>query len=1192
LVTLLDLRDAPLDLPQVVQVVGDARLVRGRDLALQTLRALDDRTATTQADGTYRFVLLPPGAYKVSVSAAGFKTDEIPSVNVAVTESPVLNRSLSVGGQAEQITVEANAETIQTASSALGTVVESKAVTALPLTTRNYTNLLGLSAGANSAVPNATALGRGTMEIAVNGASTAQNTFLMDGVSVVNIASSGVNTEGGTYATFGIPNPDTLAEFKIQTSLYDAGYGRNPGANVNVITKSGTNVFHGTAFEFFRNTALNANDFFRNRTCGLNEAACAAAGGNKLVLNQNQYGGVIGGPIKKDKLFFFTSYQGTNQKNGVAAQGYSSGVNLPAIPLGDRTAPGFTAALGAAFCKQATSTGAGTTQVACDGSNINPIALKFLQAKLSDGSYFMPGSTTGAVQAASYSNAARDQEYQGMMNIDYLINSKNTFSAKYYRSVEPQSINFQGAAAVPGSPVSDPFGYHDALMKLTTIVTNNLVNEARISLQRTTTLPYQSPPTSTYAANIYPGIAPGCNLLGCTLPYSPELSITGVYTAGGSSASDETVTNLQYQIADQVSWTHGKHSIRAGFELERAKWNWIYKGLSRGIENYNNFSDFLVGLPGNCGAASATCNGGTASDIANTSNFDVRTSPGGIIHSYLMRNANAFLQDDVKVSQRLTVNLGLRWEYDGAVSDKYGNVVNLWASQINSVPAPVTTQLPTPGIYNQPPGATEAGWVVPTNFDTKTWGALPAGVISTGHTIPTKNEVPLTNFAPRIGFAWQPTSGNKLVVRGGAGFFYDRVPGNTIIHAVEQSPPYSITLDQSGVGNSFASEAAPYQNIPLGTFPLRWVNFTPGLNAYQESSSLTQTAQWQNYVTPVVYSWNLNLQYELARSWVLEVGYVGARGIHQSYTSNDPINEPLLATAAAPINGLTTNTIANAILRVPYLGFSPSGLQEAMTNGDYKSNSLQSTLRKQLSHGLSLQAAYTWTRAFASNYSSGDPTNSAQQYGLNTTYRPQRVVITYSYDLPGNNIHTLNGFGAKVLGGWSVSGVTTIQDGTPITITDNRGGSIFGQNAGGALSRAEMAPGYTYSQLASPGGIEARLGSASGGPGYFNTSALTTIPLQVGPDGVVTNGTGWGNSGVGSILGPGQFNFDATLAKSTRVGGIHENAALQFQAEFFNLFNHPQFSNPNAAFNSGAFGQITTTSVNQRLVQLALKYVF
>ncbi len=441
--------------------------------ATVTLTSIDTgqvRTETTGANGQYRFALLQPGNYKVSFTANGFKTDEVPSVTVNVTETPVLNRSLQVGGQAEQITVEANAETIQTASSTLGTVVESKTVVELPLTTRNYTNLLGLSAGASANVPNATAFGRGNMEIAVNGASTAQNTFMMDGVSIVNVASSGVNTEGGTYATFGIPNPDALAEFKIQTSLYDAGYGRNPGANVNVITKSGTNQFHGTAFEFFRNTVLNANDFFRNRNCGVNLTICLNSGGVKQVLNQNQFGGVIGGPIKKDKLFFFTSYQQTWQKNGIASQGNVS-VNLPALPLGDRSTAAWQAALGAEFCPAnhpgstaftTAAAGAAAMQVACDGSNINQTALKFLNVKNADGSYNMPGSplgatASGAPQAVTYSIPAYDKEYQGLGNVDYIIDAKNTLSSKYFRSVEPQ---FQYLNNLPGTTLSDPFGYH------------------------------------------------------------------------------------------------------------------------------------------------------------------------------------------------------------------------------------------------------------------------------------------------------------------------------------------------------------------------------------------------------------------------------------------------------------------------------------------------------------------------------------------------------------------------------------------------------------------------------------------------------------------------------------------------------------------------------------------------------------
>ena len=285
------------------------------------------RTATTGADGTYKINLLPPGNYRVRFEASGFKPVEIPSAAVNVTETEVLDRSLEVGAQAQTVTVESEVEAIQTASSALGTVATARTVTELPLNTRNYTNLLAMSAGTTSPVQNATSLGKGSSLISANGASNFQNTFLQDGVDVGVWLGLGTGTEGTAYASFSVPNPDAIAEFKIQTSSYDAGYGRHPGANVNVITKSGSNSFHGAAFEFFRNTALNANEWFYKRS-----ELLARQPNKNPVLNSNVYGGVIGGPVKKDKLFFFVSYQETNQKNGLSGYGFSS-PTLEPIPL-------------------------------------------------------------------------------------------------------------------------------------------------------------------------------------------------------------------------------------------------------------------------------------------------------------------------------------------------------------------------------------------------------------------------------------------------------------------------------------------------------------------------------------------------------------------------------------------------------------------------------------------------------------------------------------------------------------------------------------------------------------------------------------------------------------------------------------------------------------------------------------------
>ena len=305
---------------------------------------------------------------------------------------------------------------------------------------------------------------------------------------------------------------------------------------------------------------------------------------------------------------------------------------------------------------------------------------------------------------------------------------------------------------------------------------------------------------------------------------------------------------------------------------------------------------------------------------------------------------------------------------------------------------------------------------------------------------------------------------------------------------------------------------------------------------------------------------------------------------------------------------------------IPFLGFAPNGLQQSGSDGDMKYNSLQVTLRKQFSHGFQMQGAYTWARTFTNlqangaltsgngvNLDSNNPNDPRQQYGISTGYRPQRLVVNYTWDLP---FRSQKGLAGKLLGGWNLSGVTTIQSGQPLNVLDTRGGSIYcGSSCTAAFSnvqsRAQIAPGMTNANVPSAGGVEARLGGLSGGCGYFactlnaagvptSFTAFTTIPIVGATPGVTgTGGTGFGNSGIGILTGPGQFNFDASLVKNTRVGGIHEDATLQFRAEFFNIFNHPQFQNPVSTDLSQAnFGWITGTSVNPRLIQFALKYVF
>ncbi len=286
-------------------------VIPGVAVSLSSTDTNQTRSTITGEAGSYRFALLPPGTYGVRFTIAGFKTSEVSSVTVRVTETLVLDRALEVGAQSEQVTVEVQTETLQTATSTLGTTVGAVTLSQLPLSTRNYTQILGLSTGTTTSANNATAFGKGTGNMAVNGNDPGQNNFQMDGVNVTNFANSGSANDAGLYAGIGIPSPDALQEFKVQTSTYDASYGRNPGANVNVVTKSGTNQFHGTAFEYLRDSIFNANSFFYNRD---NRASATT----RQILNQNQFGGVLGGPVIKNKLFAFFSYQGTRQKTELA----------------------------------------------------------------------------------------------------------------------------------------------------------------------------------------------------------------------------------------------------------------------------------------------------------------------------------------------------------------------------------------------------------------------------------------------------------------------------------------------------------------------------------------------------------------------------------------------------------------------------------------------------------------------------------------------------------------------------------------------------------------------------------------------------------------------------------------------------------------------------------------------------------
>ena len=879
----------------------------------------------------------------------------------------------------------------------------------------------------------------------------------------------------------------------------------------------------------------------------------------------------------------------------------------------DAAGQAFIANLGAAICPGNHGNASidktkatGSEQVACDGSNINPVAIKALQLQSPGGGYLVPGSGLAATSgSAGYGFTTLSQpsifrDHQAIGNIDYVVNSKNTLSGKYQYETDIVNAPFPAVNALEplntllGGPVVIQKTNHATVIKLTSIITNNLVNEGRFSYQRGIVNNTESP--------VFKNSQIGMNSLNAADDALSFFQISGLFAFGYHMSFQAYSPTNQFQYADQISWAHGKHSFRAGVEAERIQSDIKTLSVSQGQPTFQSFPDFLIGLAG-CAPVGPGCNGGTSSNVQTVG---TNTVDRAFLFQRRASAYNAFVQDDFKVSQRLTLNMGVRWEYDGFTVENTGDTSNLWPSLLANAPLPGTGCVGANGtglgLGAAGSGCSLQGYVVDSLYK----GPTPLGLIQSGNPYPSRTGPPLTDFAPRLGFAWQPTSSNKWVIRGGAGYFYDRLSGN-------------VGNGSQGISKTGPSVGYPISGSPLATLATPWVlpgliagptgtaGFSPRwfVPATGASSNLSAPGVDENLTVPLTYEWNLNTQWEFLPKWVIELGYVGTHGIHQASTSSIsgtdgtavavPFNLAQLVGTGAPcqscaLTGVTTNTGAggNVNSRVPLIGIS-SKATELQTNSAYKYNSLQVTVRRQMTRGFQMQAAYTYGRALnQSPQGINTYPYLINSYGLATYYRPQRLVLNYVWELP---LGHQNGMLGKITEGWALSGVIQIQDGTPLTITDGNAGAVFGAPAG-LNATANYCPGVTSaSSILSSGSISSRVGNGlAGGSGYFVNSASVFCAMPtVGAVNGAGGANGFGNVGFGTVLGPGQNNWDVSLSKAIK---IHENHNLMIRGEFFNLFNHPQFGIPDTGADSGTWGQITKTSVNPRIIQFAVKYAF
>jgi hypothetical protein len=996
-------------------------------------------------------------------------------------------------------------------------------------------------------------LGQGGVPIVSNGGTQSDNNVQMNGAAINDLQSSGYFSGG-----VAIPNPDTIQEFKVQTGQYDASYGRNAGANVEVITKGGQNEFHGALWEFFRNEDLNANTYFRNAT---NQS--------RPVLKQNQFGFDLGGPIRHDKLFFFTSYQGTRQRNGLDPN-CSSSVSSPPI-TDDRSA----AALGQLFAgKQGLiqmALGGVGPAIAADGSNINPVALALLQLKLKNGQYAIPTPQTidpsnqnfDAQGFSAYSVPCPYAETQFMTNADWQISEKSKLEARFFFANSTTTFTLPtanlGGGTAPGYPVALTNNFRNFTLAHTYVFSPTLINRAEVGFHRIFGLFDQNRgfSYSQIGASV-PGFDDRIPAIALDYP-----STTGV-SLGGNGQTVRLGQN-NYNFQDSLNWTVGRHALRFGAGVSREQLNEIGFEYLAG-ELFLSWPDFLLGLNANDnGTAPFASLGYAYSNIV--ASLDI---PAQFDRAWRVWEPNAYVQDDFKITPRLTVNLGFRYDHLGDLADKLGRNSSFDVRLADPNP-------PAAGSYN--------GYLVSSNYSGP---ALPAGVKKVGNEFGTYGNKQDT-WNPRVGFAWQLPKSNKFVVRGGYGIYHSRYTGQPFLQLLV-SPPFGQIRQLAGPANAAASEQVP--------FPLS-VPTLPSFPAYGGTNPILQNTIFDpRFQPPMVQEYSLGLQTQLPGGFLLETGYSGARGEH--LIRERSVNQAQLASPSNPIRGETTNTVANVPLRVPYEGFDSDLMLQIESAGASWYNALLVSLTKHFSHGLQFQASYTFSRDLATDGSTttgangglsiGDQNNPAQRYGPDSFIRPHRFITNFTYQLPGpKDVHSLKG---QVLGGWMLAGVVTVQSGHLLTPTyyhfgANKAGmihpSVFGTNVN---DRPSLSGTCGLGSYVNSGSIESNIGGTNT---YIKTSCFTDPAVFSADD---PNGYGFGNAGVGILRGPGQQNWDLSLIKRFPVSWPKEGSNLEFRSEFFNAFNHPQFGDPDLEFTSDSFGHITSTVVNPRVLQFALKFSF
>jgi hypothetical protein len=1055
-------------------------------------------TIMSDSQGRYRVVDLPVGQYEVEASQTGFQTVVHQAVELTIGTQRVVDFALAIGATQQTVTVTSEVSTVNTTSAQVSTLIDSQQLTQLPLNNRNLTNLILLAPGVNvyTGIFQGAFYGGG-FTFSVGGARPNGQAMVLDDSDVQDFYAHGA-AAGALNSYLGV---DAIGEFQVLTNTYSAQFGGS-GSVVNQVTKSGTNQFHGTGYEFFRNSGLDARSWF-----DLTRTA---------PFRKNQFGGALGGPIKKDKMFFFVNYEGLRQLYA---------------PIKVYTLPDSNTVAGLLPCTLVTAGTAGSCPTTTKGSfapvplvnvGVNPLIAPYIN--FFQQFFPVPSAATGELYNAAGLPTGTGQLIENPPQIgtenyivaryDWIISPNNSIFARYLGDFA--LLNNDNVSG-PWHPDLEYNRNQFATIEEKHIISANMINISRFAFSR----PFQrsNPASDRYPIFCYYTAAQcATQLADGGFTYG-----SGITAIGAGSPGPWRFMQNKFAGGEDVFWNHGTHSFKFGGEVKRVQSN-IYSPVGGlGSWSFANLQNLLGAVPSSFSGALVNANGTLSANS----------------YRYFREMQYAlYVQDDWKVLPTLTLNLGLRWEPQSDPTETQDN--------LNFILIP---DVPSGNFVNPALTASTAYTRVPSLYATN-----PS----------------LHNFDPRVGVAWDPFKNHKSSVHAGFGLFHNPLAAREYAAEAYGNPPF---------------QAGTALNPP----------FTVTVNpALLKAATPSQTFGLDYYIhnTPYVEQWNLNLEHEFPQNTVVTLGYVGSHSVHQIAETNEnpvtcsPTGAACTAASTGPFATLHLTATSASLVQNPYLNPNLSTLAIGYADGFAKYGAAQVSVNRRMTNNLQAQVSYTYSECIDDDSGSYlvdggttymDPYNHSYDIAWCSFYSRNSITINGVYDLPFHQNELVNG--------WEISSIYSYHTGEPFSLS-----SGFNQApTGGGANRPQFtgAAGCTMTGSAP---------MVKNFAAHTITGALNAACFSLPPIGFF--GTPIGRNTAQGFPGNDQ---DLTIAKTTKVTKISETFAIQFRAEFFNLWNHPVFGNPGSALCSlsptggctlsGSFGQITSASPG-RQVQFGLKFLF